>query len=147
MSLQWHGAPKYLIRHLKLIQHHAARIVSRSPKCDSITPVLITLHWLPIDYRIEYKVLLLAFKSLNGLAPKYISDLLKQYQPPRSLRSSTMNLLVENDTRSVKYGDRAYENCAPKLWNSMPFELRCCTDLDSFKKGLKTYLFKKAFNI
>ena len=58
---------------LQRLQNSAARIVSRTRKYEHITPVLIKLHWLPIKFRIQFKVLLLVYKALNGLAPKYLS--------------------------------------------------------------------------
>jgi hypothetical protein len=102
---------------------------------------------LPVEFRIEYKILLLTFKSMNGLAPAYLSDLLMPYVPARSLRSSNMNLLKEHDSRTVTYGQRAFACCAPKLWNSLPNDLRSCSSLDVFKKCLKTHLFRKAFKL
>ena len=70
----------------KRLQNSAARIVSRTRKYEHITPVLIKLHWLPIKFRIQFKVLLLVYKALNGLAPKYIKELLVP-QTPSTIRS------------------------------------------------------------
>ena len=71
------------------IQNNAARLICRTPKSDHISPVLHALHWLPVEQRIEYKVLLLAFKSVNNDRPSYLSDLLKFYIPSRQLLSSS----------------------------------------------------------
>ena len=139
------GLPKHLVKRLQLIQNNAARIVTRTRKYDSITPVLKSLHWLPIKNRIHYKILLLTFKALNGLAPFYLSELLTPYKPPRSLRSSQDNLLKERVVRTVRYGERSFSYCAPKLWNAMPRHLRLCTVLGAFKKDLKTFLFNKSY--
>ncbi|KAJ8396523.1 hypothetical protein AAFF_G00018290, partial [Aldrovandia affinis] len=59
-----------------------------------ISPVLASLHWLPINYRVDHKVLLLTYKVLHGLAPSYLTDLLHPYNPPRSLRSQDAGNLV-----------------------------------------------------
>ncbi len=79
--------PKKTIRQLQLIQKAVARILSRSRQSEHITPVLRSLHWLPVTFRVDFKVLLLVYKSLNVLGPKYIADMLTEYKPNRPLRS------------------------------------------------------------
>ncbi|KAI5103965.1 hypothetical protein C0J45_5591, partial [Silurus meridionalis] len=88
------GCPASLINKLQLVQNAAARVLTRSRKYDHITPILSSLHWLPVKFRIDYKLLLLTYKALNGLAPIYLSSLLTRYNPPRSLRSQNSWLLV-----------------------------------------------------
>ncbi|WP_419588792.1 hypothetical protein, partial [Thiolapillus sp.] len=83
------GCPKQLIHKLQKVQNNAARLICRTPKFDHISPVLHTLHWLPVEQRIEYKLLFLAFKSVNNDGPSYLSDLLKFYSPSRQLRFSS----------------------------------------------------------
>ena len=90
-------------------------------------------------------VWLLIFKALNGLAPKYISDLLTWYVPSRPLRSADGALLVTLRSRLVTKGDQAFAIRAPTLWNSLPAELRHTNSLASLKSLLKTFLFVKAF--
>ena len=104
------------------------------------------LHWLPVRYRIEYKVGLLVFKCLNSLAPSYLSNLLRPYVPTRSLRSTGQGLLCVPKTRLSTFGDRAFASFAPRLWNDLPVYLRSCESLDKFKSAYRTYLFKKCFN-
>ena len=79
------GLPKKTIRQLQLVQNAAARILSRTKKYEHN---IRSLHWLPVAFRIDFKVLLLVYKSLNGLGPQYIADMLIEYKPNRSLRSS-----------------------------------------------------------
>ena len=105
------GIQQDLIAKLQRLQNSAARIVSRTRKYEHITPVLIKLHWLPIKFRIQCKVLLLVYIALNGLAPKYIKELLVPYKPRRHLRSEAKGLLDEPRTR-LKFGDRAFGGVA-----------------------------------
>ena len=145
--------PLYTIPQLPQKQHDklqrvlncAARVVSLTKKHDHITPVLASLHWLPIPQRIEYKLLLITFKALNGLAPAYLKELLDWYAAPRSLRSNSQFKLVQPRTRLKTYGDRAFIKAAPLLWNGLPLHLRKMTDIDDFKSGLKTHLYRCAF--
>ena len=139
------GIPDFLIKRLQLIQNNAARLVTRT-KPANITPVLKQLHWLPISFRIEYKVLLLCYKCLNDLAPSYLSSMLVPYVPKKEgLRSAEKGELEKPVARLKTYGDRAFSVKAPRLWNSLPQSLRECPSLECFKDKLKTYLFKRAF--
>ncbi len=88
------GCPASSINKLQIVQNAAARVLTRSRKYDHITPILQSLHWLPIKFRISYKILLLAYKALNDLAPAYLTNLLSRYKPTRSLRSQNSGLLV-----------------------------------------------------
>ena len=102
------------------------------------------LHWLPVEQRIQYKLLIQVYKALNGLAPEYIADLLQEYVPTRELRSAGAHLLLEPKT-ATRWGARAFSNTAPVLWNTLPSSIKTAASLASFKMGLKTYLFKVAF--
>ena len=137
------GIQQDLIAKLQRLQNSAARIVSRTRKYEHITPVPTKLHWLPIKFRIQFKVLLLVYKALNGLAPKYIKELLVPYKPRRHLRSEAKGLLDEPRTR-LKFGDRAFSISAPRLWNALPQHLKGSTSCQAFKKCLKTHLFRLA---
>ena len=126
---------------LQRLQNSAARLVTRKRKFEHITPILRSLHWLPIRARIKFKVLTLVFKCLYGNAPAYLSELIKPYQPGRNLRSQSKNLLSEIRVKSKTFGDRAFEKMAPTLWNKLPQNIRHITDFDKFKSMLKTHLF------
>ena len=65
------GSPKYLIAKLQRIQNCAARLVAKQPRAVHISTVLKSLHWLPVEHRITFKVLLLTYKAINNLAPSY----------------------------------------------------------------------------
>ena len=135
------GLPEREINKLQQVQNTAARMVACVKKHQHITPVLEQLHWLPVRKRIVFKILLLTYKSQHGLAPEYISELLTEYKPSRSLRSGAKRLLKPVRTRS-SFGDRAFAASAPKLWNQLPETIKCAGSVHSFKSLLKTYLFK-----
>ena len=122
----------------------AARLVVRCGRRDHITPVLKKLHWLPVKQRVTYKIILLTFRALNGLAPIYIVDMLHRHRPTRALRSADNNDL-QVPSMSSRYGDRAFAASAPRLWNALPRELKIATSLTSFKRLLKTHLFRIAY--
>ena len=130
---------------LQRLLHIAARIICRPPPSQPIKEVLFALHWLPMKQRIEYKVLLHCYKSLNGAGPSYLKNLLKPVVADRDLRSTTKNFLVVPKT-STKFGDRSFCCSAPVLWNSLPEELKNISKLDTFKRNLKTHLFRKVYH-
>ena len=133
--------PNDTLNKLQRIQNNAARLVLKKTKREHITPLLRELHWLPVKARIEYKIALYCYKTFNRTAPAYLSALLEQYDPPRSLRSSTKHLLKINTAKRRKLGGRAFATCGPQIWNSLPPELRQQTSEPAFKKHLKTFLF------
>ena len=139
-----YGLPSREIEKLQRLQNTAARLTVCMKKTDHITPVLKKLHWLPVNDRITFKLLLLTYKSLNGLAPVYINELLYHYTPCRSLRSSDSNFLAIPKTTTITYGDRSFAAIAPKLWNQLPLAIRQSDSVDSFKRAMKTYLFRES---
>ena len=141
-----YGLPKDSVNRLQSALNTAARLVTLGRKYDSITPVLKELHWLPVQFRIKYKILLQVFKSLNGMAPKYLSDKLL-LKPNLGLRSDNRNFLIVPKSNLKSYGDRAFSVAGPELWNSLPDELRLSKSLDSFKRLLKTHLFTRAYDL
>ena len=88
-----YGCRKMQLKKLQYAQNTAARIVTQTRTFDHITPVLFDLHWLPVSYRIVFKVLLLVFKSLNNLSPSYLADRLSYQSHARNLRSASKELL------------------------------------------------------
>ena len=138
------GITDRLLRKLQLVQNAAARILTKTRKFDHITPILKDLHWLPIHERIDFKILILTWKALNGTAPEYLMNLLLPYIPSRTLRSSDKQLLVVSRASSA-FGDRAFSVVAPTLWNLLPFNIRNCDSVQTLKKLLKTYLYNKAY--
>ncbi len=123
----------------------AVRVLTRTRKYDRIGPVLSTLHWLPIKHAIHFKILLITYKALNGLAPQYLSELLSHYSPPRPLRSQNSGHLIIPRISKSTAGDRSFFYLAPKLWNNLPNTVREADTLCQFKSRLNTLLFNLAY--
>ena len=132
---------EYKVKKLQQIQNIAARYVTGARKNDHITPILVQLHWLPVSYRIVFKHLFFVYKSLNGLCPQYLTNLLEHQKSARSLRSNVQDLLIQPTCKTKTYGDRAFSVCAPKIWNTIPLEIRQSSSVLLFKKKLKTFFF------
>ena len=139
-----HDLPDYLLVKLQRIQNSAARLLCSAGRQVDAVPLLITLHWLPVKKRITFKLLLIVYKCLNGIGPRYLSELLSCYsnsEPRQCLRSSSQDdLHIPRCTN--KFGDRSFVVCGPKLWNSIPVNIKNSPSVATFKKSLKTFLFK-----
>ena len=138
-----YGCPSTLLRKLQLVQNSSARLITNTKRTDHITPVLKELHGLPIEQRITFKVLLLTYRAIHGTSPNYISNLITRYAPVRVLRSGEAFQLCQPFTKS-RFGDNAFTSFAPKLWNALPITVKSAktVTVESFKRQLKTYLFK-----
>ena len=131
--------------HLQTVQNSAARLLTHTGKGAHITPILASLHWLPVKFRMHFNILVLTFRALQGQVPCYISDLLQLHTSSRSLRSTGQRFLVAPHTHFKTRGDRSFQAVAPRLWNALPSSLRCLDSVENFKTQLKTLLFKEAF--
>ncbi len=131
-GLLYIGISQASLSRLQRVQNAAACLLTGTQKWEHI-------HWLPVHFRINFKVLFFVFKSLNGVAPKYLSDLIKPYAPLRALRSADHLLLAVPRAKLKSRGDRAFAVAAPKLWNSLPLYIRQAQTLVVFKSSLKTY--------
>ena len=113
-----YGLPQTLMSKLQLLQNTAARVITRSKRREHITPILKSLHWLPIKYRVEYKIAVLTYRAQHGHSPDYITDMINVYTPARPLRSESVVSLVSPRTRTVSYGSRSFRASAPSIWNN-----------------------------
>ncbi|PFX29714.1 putative RNA-directed DNA polymerase from transposon X-element [Stylophora pistillata] len=142
------GVPKYQTERLQKVLNAAARLIFRIPKFHHISSALYNLHWLPVAYRVHFKLLLLIYKALNNQGPLYI----KEYLQPHSvkghqLRSCDQGLLKVPRTNFKTFGDRAFARSGPFLWNELPLEIRNSPSVTIFKSKLKTHLFKLAYSL
>ena len=138
------GIAETQINRLQRLQNCAARLITGDSREVASVKVLKSLHWLPIRARIRYKILILTFKALHGLAPPYLKDMLSIQIHVRKTRQSNGGPRLTEQKSNLKFGgDRAFSVCAPKLWNKLPDSLRLCSDITTFKRQLKTQLFNE----
>ncbi|KAJ8358777.1 hypothetical protein SKAU_G00153020 [Synaphobranchus kaupii] len=137
--------PACAILPLQLVQNAAARLVFNLPKFSHVTPLLRSLHWLPVVARIRFKVLTLAYTAAKRSGPSYLQDLIQHYAPARPLRSAAAGRLAlpslrDNGSRSSRL--RSFSTLAPQWWNELPTLLRSAETLSVFSRDLKTHFFR-----
>src|SRR6218665_678120 len=144
------GAPACLLDGLQSVLNAAARLICNRRKYDHVTPLLSdVLHWLPVPFRIEYKLCLLVFLSLHGAAPEYLRDCcIGTHSSTSGLRLRSLEKTGLRVRRMrTHFGDRAFSAAGPRCWSSLPPAIRLADSVDSFKVQLKTYLFAKAYSV
>ncbi len=134
------GLPSNTIKPLQMIQNAAARLVFNEPKRAHVTPLFVSLHWLPVAARIQFKILI--HWATTGSAPTYFHSLLRIYIPSRSLRSASRSRLVVPSQRGSKSLSRTFSFTVPGRWNDLPTPIRNAGSLSIFKQQLKTHLFQ-----
>jgi len=141
------GLPEYQHRRLQSVLNAAARLIYRKSRCQHVTPLLRELHWLRSKERVDFKLAVLIFRCLHGLAPRYLSDDIRRVADTnrRLLRSASSGALSVRPTRLVTMGDRAFPVAGSRLWNNLPFEVTSAPTLPVFSSRLKTYLFQLSF--
>ena len=127
-----YGSTDYGLNKLQRLHNTAARLIKGAKKNDHIMSILEERHWLPIRYRIQFKILLLVYKCLHGLAPQYLTELIKLRCPPRTLRSSNRLVLEKPIINMVSYGQRAFNYAGPELWNTLPEYIKNSKSVNDF---------------
>ena len=135
------GSGKSNYNQLQVIQNRACRIIFGLKKRDDVVEHMKSLHWLRINERVLFKVLLLIYKCVHGLAPTYLNDLISFNNISLTRRNSLHISLCQASH------PRAFQTAAPKLWSQLPDTIKSCASISSFKSSLKTFLFKKSYNI
>ena len=141
------GLPDCEISKLQKVQNIAAKFVLNRTWYDSPKEARYELRWLPIRAWIQHKVLSLTYKSLNGIAPQYLQDLITVCPVSRpGLRSEqAFQQLVIPFTRRKTLANRAFRCIAPRWWNQLPTGIKKSQNIDCFKAKLKTHLFKEYY--
>ena len=143
---------KFILHRFTTIQNSAARIVANSSKYTPITLVLRKLHWLPVQFRSEFKLATLVYKFIHTGFPKYFAPYLSTYHNTSNTRSSQS---VANFFNVPKFQPKIHKSSkqfgfnfvfdASTVWNSLPEDIRASPTIASFRKKLKTYLYTKAY--
>ena len=141
------GLPVYLVRRLQSVLNAAARLTYHLRRSDHITDALVCLHWLRVPERVDFKISVLPYKVLHGLAPWYLGPLNRVADLPgrRPLRSAGTNRLVVPAVRLATVANRAFLVVGPQIWNNLPSDVTSAESLSTFRQRLKTHLFSKSF--
>jgi hypothetical protein len=144
------GLTDTLLDRLQSVLNAAARLINSARKFDHVTPLLRDLHWLPVRQRITFRLAVLAYRCLNDMAPPYLAASLHRVadiDSRRRLRSASTDALVVPPTVHPTIGDRAFPVAAARAWNSLSPSVTSAPSLLTFRKRLKTELFRTAYGI
>ena len=139
------GTSKENITKLQRIQDNLIGIVKNKPRRTHASDLLIDLHWLPISSCVQFDIALMAFKVLNTGTPQYLSDQIHVQTDARNTRNSGSRRLHQLISTGHA-ASRGFQYAEPTVWNSLPNELHLTTVIDPFKKSLKTYLVRIAYD-
>ena len=136
-----------VLQPFQITQNRFVKMILHKDKYSSSTDARYTLHCLPIKDRILYKILCLAFKCVHGLGPSYLDEMFVQNVPQRRHRLNSTNEItyIVPGNKNKTFRDRTFSFRGPYEWNNLPNELNCIENYATFKKYLKTYLFKSAY--
>jgi len=102
-------------------------------------------NWLPIRQQIAYKLAVITYRTRSTGTPVYLSDLIKNYHPSRTLRSAD-KLLLSVPQMTLAFSANAFSVSAPSIWNSLSYNCRSAESFSSFRRALKTELFDTAYS-
>jgi len=143
------GISGQLLQRLQSVFNAAARLVFSARKSEHITPLLHELHWLKVPERIQFRLCVLVYRSLNGKAPSYLAETLHlttDVGSRRRLRIASASMLVIPSTPRTMLGDRAFPVAAARAWNALPQSVRFAPSLLRFCRDQKTALFQSSFS-
>jgi hypothetical protein len=141
------GLPAYLVKRLQSVLNASARLIYGLRRFDHVSNALMSLHWLRIPERIQFKPAVLVHRVLHGNAPEYLGPFTRLSDVPSrsSLRSASSNHLLIPPVRRSTVGARAFTVSGPALWNSLPSDLTSIDSLPVFRRHLKNYLFRHSY--
>ena len=140
-----YGVSDANIKRLQRTQNSLARVVCRAQYNTPTTNLLCELHWLPIRQRINYKIATIVYRVRQSQQPVYLFNMLNDYNPVRTLRSSSAHLLTVPGRVKTVTASRAFRIAGPTLWNTLPDIVKSADSFDVFKRRLKSHFFNLAF--
>ena len=130
---------------LQRLQNRAARLVTRSKAEMHITPICKDIHWLPIQERINYKIIVTVYRCIHRLAPDCLSFILTTRTRDNRLRQKQVCHELNTHSCAKIVGKQTFGTRVPELWNKLPLNIRTIRTLQSFKQTLKTHLFQSGY--
>ena len=140
----FHNMPEKDIARLQRVQNCLARVVTKAPRFSRSVPILERLHWLPVKFRIHFKICAITFRTLKENQPAYLADLLVRPKCAKYLRSTNSNRFVVPRIKT-KTGSRAFSISGPALWKALHVPIRKAKTILTFRKLLKSHQFDLAF--
>ena len=136
------GSSSKEIKRLQRLQNRAAKLIFKAKKYDHVSPLLRQLHWLPVQDRIDFKTLTIAYTCVTDSAPSYLCELITPYQPNHSgLRSNSDSRIFKKPFTHLTAANKGFYAAAPSIWNELPSGIRHASSLSQFKTSLKTHLY------
>ena len=143
------GVSDRVVRRMQTALNAAARLVVDAGRRQHMTPILQSLHWLPVKQRILYKIGIISFHCVRGDGPAYLTEMFSRVSVTSgraNLRSAARGDFVIPRTNTMTFGPRSFRVSGPTFWNMLPLDMR---DMNispvTFKSKLKTFLFMRAF--
>ena len=141
------GLPATTLTPLQRVMHAAVCLVANLCFRDPVAQSMQALHWLPVIYRIKYKLCLMMFDAVNRRSPDYIIEALvptSSLSNRAQLQSSTSGAL-DVPRVQTQFERRAFSSAGPAAWNDLPVVIRTADNITSFKRNLKAHLFHNAY--
>ena len=140
----FHNMPEKDIARLQRVQNCLAKVVTNAPRFSRSVRILKRLHWLPVKFRIHFKICAITFRTLKENQPAYPADLLIRPRCSKYLHSTNSNRFVVPRIKT-ETGSRAFSISGPALWNALPVPIRNAKTILTFRKLLNFHLFDLAF--
>lgn len=138
--------PEAEVHRLQVVQNRAARMITRISPREHITPILASLHWLPVHLRIKFRIMVHTYKCMHRLSPSYLADKISRHTPGRALRSSSDVTSLSHVAASKNVGKGNFSHVAPATWNTLPPHIRELPTVTTFKRQLKAHYYREHFN-